>query len=104
MGKQKEGNIGIFTGLPESMAGWIVRQAKDVLLQIRQRRTSPLAPTSLRSKRREERRLPRRLVTPKLISEGGSSKSEAGHTITHSTVIRFELRLDKPKMNIKRAG
>ena len=33
---KKKGNIGIFTGLPESMAGWIVRQAKGVLLQMRQ--------------------------------------------------------------------
>jgi hypothetical protein len=27
--------IGIFAGLPESMAGWVVRQAKDALFQMR---------------------------------------------------------------------
>ena len=34
MGEQKEGNIGIFTGLPESMAGRRVQKAKNFLLKM----------------------------------------------------------------------
>jgi hypothetical protein len=33
-GRKKEGDIGIFARLPESMAGRIVRQAKDAQFQI----------------------------------------------------------------------